>query len=67
MAVSPCSDCFADLRALDAGKSITWVQNALGHADAATTLRSYAHFVPEEKADMGFLRLMHRTETGPMN
>jgi integrase len=51
--------------ALDAGKSITWVQKSLGHADAATTLRCYAHFVPEEKPDMGFLRIVHRTETGP--
>lgn len=51
--------------ALDAGKSITWVQHALGHSDPATTLRRYAHFVPEERPDMGFLRLTHRTETGP--
>jgi integrase len=51
--------------ALDAGKSITCVQRALGHSDAATTLRCYAHFVPEEKPDMGFLKLVHRTETGP--
>lgn len=46
--------------ALDSGKSITWVQHALGHSDPATTLRRYAHFVPEEKPDMGFLGLVHR-------
>jgi integrase len=46
--------------ALDAGKSVTWVQRALGHADASTALRCYAHFVPEETPDMGFLRLVHR-------
>jgi integrase len=46
--------------ALDAGKSITWVQKSLGHADASTTLRCYAHFVPEEQPDMGFLQLVHR-------
>jgi integrase len=46
--------------ALDAGKSVTWVQKSLCHADASTTLRCYAHFVPEEKPDMGFLQLVHR-------
>ncbi|MCR9093420.1 MAG: tyrosine-type recombinase/integrase [bacterium] len=51
--------------ALDAGKSITWVQHALGHSDPATTLRRYAHFVPEETPDMGFLRLVHPTESRP--
>ncbi len=60
-----CRHAFASW-ALDSGKSIVWVQHALGHADAATTLRKYAHFVPEEKPDMAFLQLVHRrTETGP--
>lgn len=48
--------------ALDAGKSVAWVQIALGHAGAATKLHDSAHFIPEEKPDMGFLQLLFQTE-----
>jgi len=40
--------------ALAAGKSIRWVAAQLGHASAAFTLRTYAHAMPEEEADLGF-------------
>ena len=42
--------------ALESGKSIVWVQHALGHASPDTTLRTYSHFIPKDREDMGFLR-----------
>ncbi len=44
--------------ALDAGKSIVWLQHALGHASPDTTLRHYSHWVRQENEDMSFLRLV---------
>jgi integrase len=44
--------------ALEAGKSIVWVQHALGHSSPDTTLRRYSHFMPQEREEMGFLRLV---------
>ncbi len=45
---------FASL-ALQAGKSVRWVADQLGHADPALTLRTYAHAMREEESDLGFL------------
>lgn len=44
--------------ALEAGKSIVWLQHALGHASPDTTLRHYSHWVQQEHEDMSFLRLV---------
>ncbi len=41
--------------ALEAGKSIRWVADQLGHADPAMTLRVYAHVIPDEEPDLSFL------------
>ncbi len=40
--------------ALHAGKSVRWVADQLGHADPALTLRTYAHALREEEADLSF-------------
>ncbi len=40
--------------ALDAGRSVRWVADALGHADPALTLRVYAHAMPDEERDLSF-------------
>jgi len=42
---------FATL-ALQAGKSVRWVADQLGHADPALTLRVYAHSLPTEGGDL---------------
>jgi len=47
--------------ALEAGKSIVWLQHALGHASPDTTLRRYSHWVKQEQEDMGFLKLVGST------
>jgi len=44
---------FATL-ALQAGKSVRWVADQLGHADPALTLRAYAHSLPTEGGDLAF-------------
>jgi len=44
---------FATL-ALQAGKSVRWVADQLGHADPALTLRVYAHSLPSEGGDLAF-------------
>lgn len=41
--------------ALRAGKSIKWIADQLGHSDPAFTLRIYAHSLPDEGEDLGFL------------
>ena len=41
--------------ALRAGKSIRWIAEQLGHSDPAITLRIYAHVLPDEGEDLGFL------------
>ena len=45
---------FATL-ALQAGKSVRWVADQLGHADPALTLRVYAHALPSEAGDLAFI------------
>ena len=40
--------------ALDAGRSVRWVADALGHADPALTLRVYAHAMHDEERDLSF-------------
>jgi integrase len=40
--------------ALEAGKSIRWVADQLGHADPARTLRVYAHAMLDEETDLSF-------------
>jgi hypothetical protein len=44
---------FASL-ALEAGRSIRWVADQLGHSNPALTLRVYAHAHPVEDEDLGF-------------
>ena len=41
--------------ALQAGRSIRWVADPLGHADPAMTLRVYAHLIPNDEPDLSFL------------
>ncbi|MCR9095055.1 MAG: site-specific integrase [bacterium] len=43
--------------ALDAGKSVKWVAQVLGHSDPALTLRVYAHVVKGDESDMNFADL----------
>lgn len=45
---------FATL-ALEAGKSVKWVAEMLGHADPSITLRIYAHAIPSQESDLSFL------------
>ncbi len=40
--------------ALQAGKSVRWVADQLGHADPSLTLKVYAHALREEEADLSF-------------
>ncbi len=47
--------------ALEAGKSIVWLQHALGHASPDTTLRRYSHWVQQEHEDMSFLKLVEKS------
>jgi len=49
--------------ALEAGKSIVWLQHALGHASPDTALRRYSHWVKQEHEDMGFLRLVESSKS----
>lgn len=44
---------FASL-ALEAGRSIRWVADQLGHANPELTLRVYAHSMPVEEHDLAF-------------
>ncbi len=41
--------------ALEAGKSIRWVSEVLGHANPELTLRVYAHVLRDEEQDLSFL------------
>jgi len=45
---------FATL-ALEAGKSVRWVADQLGHSDPALTLRVYAHALPTDPGDLAFV------------
>ncbi len=40
--------------ALQAGKSVRWVADQLGHADPSLTLRVYAHALREDEIDLSF-------------
>jgi len=40
--------------ALQAGKSVRWVADALSDADSTLTLRVYAHATPDEETDLSF-------------
>jgi integrase len=46
---------FASL-ALASGKSVRWVADQLGHASPMLTLKTYAHALREEEADLSFLQ-----------
>ena len=43
--------------ALEAGKSVRWVADVLGHADPSLTLRVYAHAMREAESDLSFADL----------
>jgi integrase len=45
---------FATL-SLEAGRSVKWVSQQLGHRDASLTLNTYAHALPDEETDLSFL------------
>ena len=45
---------FATL-SLEGGRSIKWVSEQLGHRDAAVTLNTYAHALPDEEKDLSYL------------
>ena len=49
------------------GKNIKWVADQLGHADPSTTLKHYAHAMPEDDTDLSFLDLdvTKRHQTSP--
>jgi hypothetical protein len=61
---------FATL-SLEAGRSVKWVSQQLGHRDASLTLNTYAHALPDEETDLSFLPVAgagtnrHWTGTGP--
>src|SRR5271157_2433982 len=47
----------------EAGKSVRWAADQLGHADPALTLRVYAHSLPSEGGDLAFADFGMVTET----
>ncbi len=53
--------------ALQAGKSVGWVADQLGHADPALTLRAYAHAMREAESDLSFAEFggSERLHTAP--
>ena len=51
--------------ALEAGRSIKWVQATLGHASAEITLRTYSHLMPSTEDEMDFLSNPEPDQTGP--
>ena len=36
------------------GKSVVWIADQLGHSSPMLTLKTYAHAIREEEADLGF-------------
>ncbi len=54
--------------AIDAGRSIRWVSEQLGHADPAMTLRAYAHVLPRREEDVSFADFgaMNTAPDGPI-
>jgi len=55
---------FATL-AIEAGRSIRWVADQLGHADPSLTLRVYAHALPTEEHDLAFVDFETRGSVNP--
>lgn len=51
---------FATL-ALEAGRSVKWLADVLGHADATVTLRTYAHALPADADGLDFVPLASKT------
>ena len=53
--------------ALASGKSLRWVADQLGHSSPMVTLRTYAHALKEEEADLGFVNFTvpSLSETSP--
>jgi integrase len=49
--------------ALEAGKSIVWLQHSLGHMSPETTLRRYSHWDQHEHEEMSFLQLVPASES----
>ena len=41
-------------RALQAGKSIRWIADQLGHGSPEFTLKVYAHVLPDREEDLAF-------------
>lgn len=41
--------------AIDAGKSIKWIADQLGHRDVSMTLNTYSHLIPNQEQDLSFL------------
>ena len=50
--------------ALQAGKSVRWVADQLGHADPALTMRVYAHALREEETDLSFADFVAESGSG---
>lgn len=47
--------------ALASGRSIKWIADQLGHRDVSITLNTYAHLMPNQEQDLGFLDFVART------
>ena len=45
---------FATL-SLEAGRSVKWVSQQLGHRSASLTFDTYSHALPDEEADLSYL------------
>ena len=50
--------------ALEAGKSVRWVADVLGHADPTLTLRVYAHAMRDAESDLSFADFASSDATG---
>ncbi len=53
---------FATL-ALEAGRSVKWLAEVLGHADPTITLKTYAHVLPAGDDALDFVPLERGTQT----
>jgi integrase len=49
--------------ALEGGQSIKWVQERLGHASAELTFRTYAHLMPSNDDELGFLEVPKKKDS----
>ncbi len=54
--------------ALASGKSVRWTANQLGNTSPILTLKTYAHAMPEEEADLSFAEFGSpgRPDTAPV-